>query len=294
MATLKSIKEELKIISAIKELAESYQEIASLKVNKIKNEVLKNREFFKEIIELYKRIKSAKKDLVSKSLKEKKDLAEKTAIVVISANHFFYGPLLLNIWNEAKNYFTKIDEQKRDIIIVGRIAKYYAEREKLGHKIFYFEISDDNPEEKKLIELIEFITNYKKIIVFHGKYEGAINQKVEITEIAAESILKKEGAPRKHKEEKISYIFEPSKEEIIDFFEAEIVATIFNQTILEHQLARYASRVISMYQSIENAKKTEKMLSLTKNKVEREILNKKQSELFANLLLKSKKENVYQ
>jgi F-type H+-transporting ATPase subunit gamma len=294
MATLKSIKEELKIISAIKELAESYQEIASLKVNKIKNEVLKNREFFKEIIELYKRIKSAKKDLVSKSFKEKKDLDEKTAIVVISANHFFYGPLLLNIWKEAKNYFTKIDERKRDIIIIGRIAKYYAEREKLGHKIFYFEISDDNPEEKKLIELIEFITNYKKIIVFHGKYEGAINQKVEITEIAAESILKKEGAPRKYKEEKISYIFEPSKEEIIDFFEAEIVATIFNQTILEHQLARYASRVISMYQSIENAKKTEKMLSLTKNKVEREILNKKQSELFANLLLKSKKENVYQ
>jgi F-type H+-transporting ATPase subunit gamma len=293
MATLKSIKEELQIISAIKELSESYQEIANLKVSRIKNEVLKNREFFKEIIELYKRIKSAKKDFVSKALKEKKDLNEKTAIVVISANHFFYGPLLLNIWNEAKSYFTKIDEDKRDIIIIGRIAKYYAEREKLGHKIFYFDISDDNPEEKNIVELIEFVTSYKKIVVFHGKFEGAINQKVQITEIAAESVLK-EISEKKQKEKKINYLFEPSAKEIIDFFETEIVATVFNQTILEHQLARYASRVISMYQSIENAKKTEKMLNLTKNKVERDILNKKQSELFANLLLKSKKENVYQ
>jgi F-type H+-transporting ATPase subunit gamma len=289
MATLKLIKEELQTISAIKELAESYQEIANLKVNKIKNEVIKNREFFKEIIGLYKRIKSAKKDLVSKTLKEKRGLNEKTAIVVISANHFFYGPLLLNIWNEAKNYFTKINEPKRDIIIIGRIAKYYAEREKLGHKIFYFDINDDDPEEKKLIELIEFITNYKRIIVFHGKYEGAINQKVEITEIAAESILKEEATQREYKEGKINYIFEPSKEEIINFFETEIVATIFNQTMLEHQLARYASRVISMYQSTENAKKTERALNTIKNKIQRQVLNRKQTELFGNLLLKIKR-----
>jgi hypothetical protein len=59
--------------------------------------------------------------------------------------------------------------------------------------------------------------------------------------------------------------------------------------MLEHQLARYASRVISMYQSTENAKKTERALNTIKNKIQRQVLNKKQAELFGNLLLKIKR-----
>ena len=46
MATLKEIKENLEMIATIKNIASTYQEIANLRMQQIREKVLKNREFF--------------------------------------------------------------------------------------------------------------------------------------------------------------------------------------------------------------------------------------------------------
>jgi len=79
------------------------------------------------------------------------------------------------------------------------------------------------------------------------------------------------------------YLFEPSPEAVLEFFESEIIISLFNQCLLEHQLARYASRTIAMYRARENAKDLRKKLETIKNKLVREKSNKEQIELFAKI-----------
>lgn len=280
MPTLKEIKENLEIISTFKNISSTYQEIANLRMRQMREQVLKNREFFQELLSTYRLIKSAylfsqkrgwaKKEKIS-FLRPKKE----EVVVYLSANQFFYGPLILDIWKEIKKYLQK---KKADLAIIGRTGKYFAEKEGFGHKISYFELDDVKPEREIIEEIITFLKNYKKILVFHGKYIGALCQKPVVSDIAGGMVEEEKNLPAE------DFIFEPSPEVILEFFETEIVASLFNQTILEHQLARYASRVMAMYQATENAKKLEKSFFIIERKLKRQKLNKKQIELFSNLL----------
>jgi F-type H+-transporting ATPase subunit gamma len=282
MPTLQEIKKNLETISALKDITGTYQEIANLRMKQIRELVLKNRKFFQELLSTYQKIKSA----YFLSLKRKRGgkiffrQAKKEKILVfLSSNQFFYGPLILNIWKKVKKY---LSQNKGDLAIIGRTGKYLAEREGFGLRIFYFELNDLKPEKEKLEEIIAFIKNYKKILVFHGKYAGVLNQDVVINDLSGEII------PGEKDLKGEDYIFEPSPEAVLEFFETEMIASLFNQTLMEHQLARYASRVIAMYQASENAKKLEKKFLIIKNKLIRQKLNKKQIELFSNLLCKGK------
>jgi F0F1-type ATP synthase gamma subunit len=81
------------------------------------------------------------------------------------------------------------------------------------------------------------------------------------------------------------YLFEPTPEKVLEFFEAEIIGALFNQTILEHQLARFAARMVAMDQATENANEELKKITRNLRQLRRRILNRKQLEIFAGYSL---------
>ncbi len=68
----------------------------------------------------------------------------------------------------------------------------------------------------------------------------------------------------------VKYLFEPSLEKILQFFEAEIFASIFEQTIHESQLAKNGSRMLLLDNASQNIKdslkKTELHLRILKHR----------------------------
>jgi F-type H+-transporting ATPase subunit gamma len=277
MPTLKEIQKNLEVVSTIKNIVTTFQEIANLKMQQIKEKVLKNREFSKELLRTYQRIKnvyyySLEKGLVKKSFFRKTE--KEKAVIFLSVNKPFYGTLILDIWKEVKKY---LEREGGDLVVVGRVGKYLAEREGFGLSLYYFEFDDINPEKERISEIVEFVKKYEKIIVFHGRYEKGLVQKPTMSEISG-------GLPEEKKEKKIEgYLFEPSPEAVLDFFETEIIGVLFNIAILEHQLARLAARVMAMQEASERAKNFEKKLKAMENKLKREIINKRQIELLGSL-----------
>jgi len=277
MATLKEIKRNLETIRLMKEISSAYQEIANLRMKQIRETVLRNREFFKELRRTYSRIQAASfLELKKRKIKRKKiKKKEKEAIVFLSANESLYGNLILNIWHEVEKY---LRESKAHLVVIGRIGKYLAERSGFGMRMFYFELNDVKPELKRIGEVGDFLKNYQKVVVFYGKYEGGLIQRPTSEEIS-EKVLPEEKIKKAKK-----YLFEPSPEAILDFFETEILTVLFTLCLLEHQLARYAARVLAMSEATERAKKLEKMYLLQERKLKREISTKKQIEIFGNLI----------
>jgi len=70
MAEKKIILEELESLNSLKELAESYEEIAATQMQKIKDSVLKTRDFLSDISDIFVDLKSSYqrevKDLMTK------------------------------------------------------------------------------------------------------------------------------------------------------------------------------------------------------------------------------------
>lgn len=275
MASLKEIKKELETIKTIKEITSIYYEIANLRMKEIKESVLKNRAFFDELIKTYQRIRTAfvvgLKKRAEEVIKEKEK--KNQVLVFLSANEFLYGSLILDVWKEIQGFF---NPKRDDLVVIGRIGKYLVERSRLK-KFYYFELDDAKPEVEKIGQIVELIKNYQKILVFHGKYMGGLIQKPIAEEISPALELK-----RKIREKR-SYIFEPSPEEIFDFFESEILGILLNITLLEHHLARLAARVVSMSEATEKAKKIEKELLKKELKIKRQLLTKKQIEIFSKI-----------
>lgn len=276
MPSLIEVKKNLEATKKLGEIANAYHQIANIKMNEVREKVLKNRRFFEELLKVYQRAKLAA--FLQKGGKEVKILRGKKERVVIflSANHFFYGNLIFNIWLEVKSFLEKYPS---DLIVVGKRGKYIAEAEGLGSKMFYFELDDEKPEEKNIREIVEEARNYKEIFVFYGKYKTVLSQEVVMSRISEMPLKEIEVGLEKGK----LYLFEPSPEEVLDFFEREIMTSLFNQCLLEHQLAKYASRAISMYQARENAKKIGKKIETIGKKLKKQILNKKQIQIFSNL-----------
>src|SRR6266576_7175823 len=101
MAQRKVIFEELEALNSIKDLAESYEEIAVVKMQKIKDSVLKTRDFLAGISDIYVDLKSSYmrevRDLISRIKKGEKTLLTglqkngKTLLVYLSSNGKLYG-----------------------------------------------------------------------------------------------------------------------------------------------------------------------------------------------------------
>lgn len=284
MATLKEVKKDLEIVSTIKDITGIYQEIAHLRMKKIRTTVLNNRKVFEALSQTYQRIRSAyvlhTRGLKNKEKSFRSGQTRKTVAVFLSANKPFYGKLILDIWNNLLDF---LEENDADLVIVGRVGKYFAEKSGLGFKFLYFELDDVEPEKEKIKEIVELVRKYKKIVVFHGKYKTPLFQELAEDDISG-------GLPFKKVKNAENYLFEPSAKAVLDFFENQIIVVLFNQSIMEHQLAKYASRMTVMYQAVENAKKVKNKLKKEENKLKRQKLNKEQIKVFSglNLLLWNK------
>ncbi|TSC75980.1 MAG: F-type H+-transporting ATPase subunit gamma [Parcubacteria group bacterium Gr01-1014_30] len=277
MAVLKEIKGNLRAISGIETVTSVYQEIAKLNMNKIRRGVLDNREFIDELSHVYTLIK---KEHIVRRLMNKKEVLPKErgrrVVVFLSANERFYGTLILNIWQEILNYLA---DKEALLAVIGRLGKYFAERSGFGHKMVYFELDDDNPEKEKVKGIIEFIKGYEEIIIFHGRFQTILSQKVAMSKISGQITLEKGVVEAK------KYLFEPSPEAVLEFFETELMSAFFNQNILEHRLSKYATRMIAMYRAAQEARGRKRKLKMELKKLERRLFNKKQGELFSGFSL---------
>lgn len=277
MLTFRKIKKKLKAVSAIETIASAYQEISKKEMNQIRELTLKNRGFIEELTKVYSEAKKAhffekKQEKKQKKIKEeetpKKNLKNKAA-VFFSVNARFYGGLILKIWQEVSAYLA---ENEADLVVIGEIGKNLIEKTNIKNKIYYFNLDDEKPKEKEVKKIVDFIKNYKEIKIFHGKFKTVLFQEIAKTDLSGEILKEK-------KEEIFSYLFEPSKEAVLDFFRTELMTAFFTQAFLEHRLSRHATRMVQMYKAREKSKERKEDLESAEKKLKWRIFDKKQQEI---------------
>jgi ATP synthase F1 gamma subunit len=286
MITKRELNFEAEFLDTLHTILETYEEIAATRMGRIRSSVLGNRIFLLEINEIFQQVKSSYKTQIELLMKNKlvKDPAKmtfikrngKTLYVFISANTGLYGSII------RKTYEVFLDNLKQnpgDVAILGHLGLEIFVADKIKTPLVYFEFPDDKIDDASVKKIVEYIVKYEQVLVFYEKFNNVINQTPIVTNISGDPLPGEKSGPA------ASYFFEPSLEKIMEFFEKEILASIFQQTIFESQLAKFASRMVSLDFASENTRTKLKGVLLDKNKIKHQEENKKQLEKFASMKL---------
>lgn len=295
MPQRKKVLEDLEALNSLKNLASSYEEVAVIKMQQIKDTVLRTRDFLTELSVVFVDLKSSYarevKDLLSRQKKGDKHISQmlqkngKPLMVYLSSNGRLYGSVTQKTFKLFAQDLKKPESDNADIVVIGSAGKEMLDNTGIvkNKQYEYFEIPDTNVDISHIKQLMKKFLQYEKVSVYYGKFGNVVKQSPISTSITGEDIFETEVPMSIPREDR--FIFEPTLEKIFYFFETQIMANLFSQTLLENQLARHASRVNAMEEALIHIEDESKRLHQTKNRIKHQMQNKKQLESIGGMLL---------
>lgn len=286
MITKKQIEGEMNNLQGLTSMIEAYEEIAATRIKRTRDSVLKSRSYLSEINDIFQQVKSSYRHELDALMKKGKikDPAKLSFVqrngrvlsVFISANTGLYGDIVQKTFDL---FVKQIENQQTDVAIIGKLGASLFEDYGIKAPYTYFELSDQNLDQEKLQQIAAFLLQYERVVVYYEQFQSIVKQEAIMSDISGNLIEENREA------EIIKYLFEPSLEKILGFFESEIFSSIFEQTVHESLLAKFASRMINLAQASENTKKRLKYLNFQKEQIKHRDNNRKQLQSISSMSL---------
>jgi F0F1-type ATP synthase gamma subunit len=301
MNYLKAIVTQIEDLTGIKDIVGASEEIASMKMRSIRNKVLLSRDLNAELTEIYREVSISYKNQIVELMQEKKgekaikqitqsQMALKTgngehACVYLSANSGLFSKILERTYHEFVAYLEQHKEATP--IIIGEFGKNLFTSEFPTNPFVFYPIAEDHSSESTLKKVTEDLADYSSVIIFYARFESMAKQTTTVLDVSGQNTTVDPTLPQQPLAPVTAthYLFEPSLEKIILFFETEIFAGIIQQTVTESELARYASRITTLDMARENIDQQLKIVNLEKRFAIHRILNKKQTEAITGISL---------
>lgn len=162
----------------------------------------------------------------------RKSLTQKTILVFIASNQEFYGDLIFDI---SKLFIDDFEKLATDAIVIGKIGRLICEKQKIrSEKIRFFELDDNRPDLRIMVQIIDILAGYDRVVIYHGKTESLLKQTATKSEVLAQLpfFIK---AVRK-------YIYEPTADDVLDFLQTQTSTNSIRRHVYEAQYARLAAK----------------------------------------------------
>lgn len=293
----KEIKAQLFDLTTLKELVETYEEIAISRMRKIRNSVLTTRDFITGLAQILGEVSSSQREEIAKlqakaskggdkvSNGEQTSILKhngKTVSVLLAANTGLYGDIV------QKTFFLFADHLKNhpeeDAVVIGRLGKRYMDEAGMTKSVTFYEMTDGSVDRSVVSQILEKLVAYDKILVFYGQFQSVVTQKPEMIDINGQNVPAY-GSTNTTVQVTTKYLFEPSLETILEFFEKEILTSIFEQTVQESNLAKYASRMVSLDSATDNINDDIAKTKFDGNIARHRSLNRKQLNMLSGFSL---------
>lgn len=280
--------EELNTLNNMLNVVQTYQEIAAMRMRRTKKSVLNSREFLVDLNDTFKSVTFAYEEYLKRVSKTKETgllLGKngKNVYVLVSANMGLYGDIL----RKTFAFFVKdLKEMPKntDIVIVGKIGLDMFKNSEFTKnlKYTYFDLSDSGSDAENFSKLLDHVLQYSQIKVFHGFFKSVLLQEPSKTLITGEAAKLEQSLS---KNEKVSYLFEPSVESVAKYFEEQVLSSVFEQVTYESNLSKFASRMVSLYSASDNIKTSLKNVDFSMRKYKHKVFNSKQITTLSSVYL---------
>lgn len=273
--TVKEIDDIIEQGQSLKAIAQAYSEIANLKIKRIRSRVEQNRLFFGEIFNIYSLVRSFAYKKGVRITKSKPRIS-----LILTSNYRFYGNINADLIDFFVNYTRKLET---DRILIGKAAIDYFNATPIFQNYQKILLKNDLPSIEELANLVRLVSDYSQVLVFYPTLKTLLVQQPRVTDITLLTALPGEGD--------IRFIFEPELPKILQFFDSQILHLLLEQTFLEAEVARTASRFISMERAETEANSFIKEYVKLKNYTKTSLINKRILENFASSIVARKEQS---
>jgi len=278
MSRLNDIEHEQKAMETMVELASVFEGIASMKIARIKNQVLQATEFFNDLWNIYTQLRVDSLFRFGRGENEE-NVVKKELYIIITAEGGFSGDIdqkLIRLMMETYK------PEKNDIIVIGHHGAIQLAQKGISYKK-YFKLPEKD-QDINVAPIIKYVQQYKSTAVFYQQYVSLMVQDVRRIELS--SAVAEIGKKSENSDEIISesnYIFEPSTYAVVDYLERSMLQIAMSQLILDSKLAQYASRFRAMSASHQAADDSLSGIKLRYSRTKRRIKDERLKEIINGL-----------
>lgn len=263
----KKLQQYVSALETLQKITETYQEISSGRIRRTKDYILHNRSFYDPLLEVYQVVNDIYFHVNHRPYRKKTN--SKTLSLLLTSNTGLYGPINRSIFDL---FLREESQSQNDLAVAGKLGKLWLEKAGFQRHYDYFDLEDAlNLDSYNARKLLDHMFEYSEVKIYHGLFNNVISQTAKITKIAKPSLPDTQGKT-------LSFIFEPSIERVLEVFEKQLLGSFFTQVMLESNLAKNGSRMMSLDNANQNIRSTLDKIRSQSLLVKHRLMDKRQQE----------------
>ncbi|WP_299015233.1 ATP synthase F1 subunit gamma [uncultured Polaribacter sp.] len=266
MANLKEIRNRITSIKSTMQITSAMKMVSAAKLKKAQDAITAMRPYSSKLTELLQNLSATLESDASGIYSTQREVS-KVLLVVVTSNRGLCGGFNSSITKEViKTINTKYSDAKVDLFAIGKkgadvLGKQYnitATRNDI-----YDDLTFDNVAliAEKLMELFAEGT-YDKIELVYNQFKNAATQIPQVEQFLPIKPIEGGNADAVNSD----YIFEPSKEEIVEALIPKSLKTQLYKGIRDSFASEHGARMTAMHKATDNATELRDSLLLTYNK----------------------------
>ncbi|SFW43446.1 ATP synthase F1 subcomplex gamma subunit [Sinomicrobium oceani] len=264
MANLKEIRGRIVSVSSTMQITSAMKMVSAAKLKKAQDAITAMRPYAEKLTELLQGL-SASLEGDSGSAYAAQREVKKVLAVVITSNRGLCGAFNTNVIKEARQVAaTTFTGKQVDFMTIGKkgddvLRKSGAVIE--NHNEIFDDLTFDHVSDiaERLMSL--YVDGaYDKIVLLYNHFKNAATQEVRTEQFLPIVPVAEEKEPAS------DYIFEPSREEIVETLIPKSLKTQLYKAIRDSFASEHGARMTAMHKATDNAKELRDQLKLTYNK----------------------------
>jgi F-type H+-transporting ATPase subunit gamma len=284
---LKEVRERIKSVQSTQQITKAMKMVSAAKLRRAQQAIVEMRPYSNRLDKMMDNIVSNLEGDISSPFVQKRE-PNKAAVVVITSNRGLCGAFNTNIIKEAiakieNNYSTQREQKNLTLIFIGKkgfdvLKKRYSDANIVTEYLDLFsDLSFENVSRASGFVMDGFINKQFDVVdVCYGQFKNAAVQEPKcVSFLPVQPTIKKDKAAEK----KSDYLFEPSKESLLNELIPSILQTSFQKFVLDNHASEHGARMTAMDNATSNADELMKELKINYNKARQEAITKELSEI---------------
>ena len=265
MANLKEIRLRITSVGSTMQITSAMKMVSAAKLKRAQDAIIQMRPYANKLTELLKNL-SASLDSSDGGVYTQEREIKNVLLVTVTSNRGLCGGFNAYIMKKAK---VLINEEyanaKVSILSIGKKSSEHFTKNGFNvastHDALFGDLSFDNVAKVAEGIMEQFVEgDYDKVVLVYNQFKNAATQI-----IMTENFLPVQ-ATENESEAVVDYIFEPTKQEIVEQLIPKSLKTQLFKAVLDSHAAEHGARMTAMHKATDNASELKKDLTLTYNK----------------------------
>ncbi|HBH07189.1 MAG TPA: ATP synthase F1 subunit gamma [Flavobacteriales bacterium] len=281
MPSLKEVRNRITSVNSTRQITSAMKMVAAAKMKKAQDAIVQMRPFAEKLSEVMANVSLGIDAAEGMYSPRKQD--QNILIVPITSNRGLCGGFNAQIFKAMVRELEKPEYQGKDISIfsIGKKGMELSKRVKMkfvntdslpeNANHLFDSLAYDNAD-KVAQALMEAYTDgtFDRIVLIYNSFKNAATQIIKVEQFLPIEPAQTEGED----DASVEYIFEPSKEEILEALIPKSLKTQLFKALLDSNAAEQGARMTAMHQATDNATALLKELKLSYNKARQAAITK--------------------